>query len=59
MEAAVAKDETPGAIELVHQGEIMGRDHDGCSGFVELGEEPQQPACQTRIDISGRLVGEQ
>ena len=59
MKAAVAKDEPAGAVELVHQGEIMGRDHHRRSRFVELGEKPQQPSRQARIDIAGRLVGEQ
>src|SRR6516162_5583089 len=46
-------------VVLVHQGDIMGRDDDRGAGFVEFDEQPQQPLRQPRIDVSGRLVGEQ
>src|SRR5271156_5901178 len=46
-------------IILIHQGDIMGRDDDGGAGLIELDEQPQQPLRERRIDISGRLVGEQ
>ena len=46
MQAAVAKDEPPGAVELIHQSKIMGRDHNGGSRFVQFGEKPQEPARQ-------------
>ena len=46
-------------VDLVHQAEIVGGDDDGGAEPVELDEQAQQPARQRRIDIAGRLVGEQ
>src|SRR6202023_2016758 len=59
MEAAIAQNQPAGAVELIHQAEIVRRDHHGRPGFVEFGEQTQHPARETWIDIAGRLVGEQ
>src|SRR5947209_3462375 len=59
VQAAVAEDKPARVLELIHQREIVRRDDDGRAGLVELDEEPQEPARQRRIDIAGRLVGEQ
>src|SRR5215510_6539081 len=46
-------------IELVHQRDVVGGDDDRGSRFVELDEEAQQTFGQRRIDIAGRLIGQQ
>src|ERR1700742_364549 len=46
-------------VVLVHQRDVVGRDNDRGTRFVELDEQPQQPPPQGRIDIAGRLVREQ
>src|SRR5262245_44524315 len=46
-------------IELVHQRDVVRGDDDGGSRLVEFDEEAQQAFGQRRIDIAGRLVGEQ
>src|SRR5712692_10798458 len=46
-------------VELVHQGDVVGRDHDRGTRFVELDEQAQQALRQIGIDVAGRLVGEQ
>src|ERR671910_151215 len=46
-------------IDLFHQAEIVGGDHHGGAEPVEFDEQPQKPARQRRIDITGRLIGEQ
>src|SRR6202040_1595446 len=58
MEAAVAQNQPAGAVELVHQAEIVRRDHHRRPRFVEFGKEPQKPARETWIDVAGRLVGQ-
>ena len=37
----------------------MRRDHDRCAGTVQFLEQPQQAAREGRVDVAGRLVGEQ
>ena len=49
----------PARVILVHQGDIVGRDHDGGSGLIEFDKQAQQPLCQARIDVAGWLVGKQ
>src|SRR5438132_8549930 len=49
----------PRRVVLVHQRDIMGGDHDRRARLVELDEQAKKPLRQTRIDIAGRLVGEQ
>ena len=44
---------------LIHQRDVVGRDDDGGAGLVEFDEQPQQPPRQCRIDVAGRLVGQQ
>ena len=55
---ALVKHETR-RIELIHQRDIMRRDHDRGAGFVQLDEQPQQPLRQFGIDVSRRFVGKQ
>ncbi len=46
-------------VDLLHQAEIVGGDHHRGAEPVELDEQAQQAARERRIDIAGRLVGEQ
>jgi hypothetical protein len=46
-------------FELPHQLMIVGRDDDRSSKPVQLDEQTQQPARHLRVDVTGRLVGEQ
>src|SRR5690242_8045805 len=46
-------------IVLIHQRDVVRGDDDGGAGFVEFDEKPEQPLPEARIDIAGRLVGEQ
>src|SRR5579862_1429480 len=46
-------------VVLVHQGDIVGGDNDRGAGLVELDEQAQQALAEIRIDVAGRLVGEQ
>src|SRR5208282_1047762 len=46
-------------VELVHQSNIVRGDDDGGSRLVEFDEQAQQALTEIRIDIAGRLVGEQ
>src|SRR5215813_6957030 len=46
-------------LGLPHQLMIMGGDDDRGAEPVELDEQPQQPARHLRIDVAGRLVGQQ
>ena len=48
-----------GAGELRHKLIIVGRDDDGGAEAVQLDEKPQQAARHLRVDVTGRLVGEQ
>src|SRR5262249_52338797 len=52
-------DHQPPRVELIHQGDIMGRDDDRRAGLVKLDEQAQQPLRQRRIDVAGRLVRQQ
>ena len=56
--AALMQDE-PARVVLVHQRNVVGRDYDRRSRFVEFDEQAQQPLRQVRIDVAGGLVGEQ
>ena len=58
MQTSLVQDQTPGVV-LVHQRDIVHGDDDGCPRFVEFNEQPQQALAEIRIDIAGRLVGEQ
>src|ERR1700733_2419376 len=49
----------PARVVFVHQGDIVGGDDDGGSGFVELDEEAQQALAEIGIDIAGRFIGKQ
>src|SRR6476659_1932826 len=42
MQSAIAEHEAAGAVELVHESEVVGRDKDGGSGAVQLEKQPQQ-----------------
>ncbi len=55
---AVMQDEAR-RVEPVHQGVIVGGDDHRGAEPVQLDEQPQQPVGDDRIDIAGRLVGEQ
>ena len=46
-------------IESVEQRQFVRRENDGRAELVELGKQPHQPQRQFRIDVAGRLVGEQ
>src|SRR5262249_34887728 len=46
-------------VVLVHQRDIVRRDHDRGARLVELDEQAQQPLRERRIDVAGRLVGEE
>src|SRR5436190_17576348 len=58
MQPAVMQDQAAGIV-LIHQRDVVGGDDDRGTGFVELDEQPKQTLRQARIDIAGRLVGEQ
>src|SRR5688500_15402057 len=58
VQPALVQDETPRVV-LVHQADVVSRDHHRGSGLVELNEQPQQTLREVRIDVAGRLVGEQ
>src|SRR5262245_49720252 len=58
MQTALVQHQTTG-VELIHQGDVVGRDNHGGAGLVELDEQSQQPLRQIGVDIAGRLVGEQ
>src|SRR5581483_11931586 len=46
-------------VELVHQADIVGCNYDRGAGFVQFHEQSQQPLRQGRVDVAGRLVGQQ
>ena len=46
-------------IQHAHQLQVMGGDDDGGAQLVQLGEQAQQAHPHFRIDIAGRLVGDQ
>src|SRR5690606_11763318 len=57
-EPSARKDHAP-CIDLVHQAEIVGGDDHGGAEPVQFDEQAQEPPCQRRIDIAGRLVGQE
>ncbi|CCF21146.1 protein of unknown function [Pseudorhizobium banfieldiae] len=46
-------------INLIHQREVMGCDHDSGAQTVEFEEEREKPLGHGRIDVARRLVGQQ
>src|SRR5215207_5161925 len=58
MQPAVAEDQ-PAGVDLVHEAEVVGGDDNRGAEPVELDEQAQQPPPQRRIDVAGRLVGQQ
>src|SRR6516165_5334327 len=46
-------------VELVHQAVIVGGDDHRGAEAIKLNEQPQQTIGDDRIDVAGRLVGEQ
>src|SRR5258707_15410566 len=46
-------------VYLIHKRDIVGGNHDGSPRLVEFDEQAQQPLRQIRIDVAGRLVGEE
>ena len=59
MQPPLGQHETARRLVLVHEIEVMRRDHDRRAGFVQLHEEAQQAAREGRIDIARRLVGDE
>src|SRR6266536_201769 len=59
IESAGTIEVRPAGIEQVHQGDIVGGDDDRGARLVELDEQAQQPPGEHRVDVAGRLVGEQ
>src|SRR5262245_40382508 len=49
----------PACVVLVHERDIVRGDDDRRTGLVELHKQSQQPLRKARIDVAGRLVGEQ
>jgi hypothetical protein len=45
-------------VELLHQAQIVGRDHDRGSKPVQLDEKAKQPTAERRIHVAGGLVRE-
>src|SRR5690606_26632950 len=58
VEPPLREDHAP-RLHLVHQRQIVRGDHHGGAEPVQFKEEAEQPACHRRVDIAGRLVGEQ
>src|SRR5215472_2110341 len=58
MHMTIMKHEATGVV-LIHQSDIMGGDDDRGAGFVQLDEQPEKTLGQLRIDITGRLVGQE
>src|SRR5579871_2315518 len=58
MDVAVMEDEAARVV-LVHQGDVMGGNHNRRAGLVQLNEQPEQALRQLRIHIAGRLVSQQ
>ncbi len=46
-------------VKLIHQADVMGRDHNRRAGFVQLLEQMQQPLAEAWIDIARRLIRKQ
>jgi hypothetical protein len=59
VQVAVGQNQPFGAVELIHQAKVVGGDDDRGAGLVQFHEQTQQAARQCRIDVAGRLVGEQ
>src|SRR3981081_1266772 len=49
----------PPRFVLIHQGDIVCRDDDGGARPVQFDEQPQQSPPQSRVDVAGRLIGQQ
>src|SRR5262245_55781328 len=49
----------PARVVLVHERDIVRGDDDRGTGLVELDKQSQQALREARIDVAGRLVGEQ
>src|SRR5258707_6429592 len=49
----------PARIKLIHQRDVVGRDHNRGARLVQFDEQPQQSPPQGRIDVAGRLVRQQ
>src|ERR1700761_1513053 len=58
MQPSLMQHEAPRLV-LVHHRNVVGRDNDGGAGLVQLDEQPQQAPPERRIDVAGRLVGQQ
>src|SRR6478735_3535872 len=58
IEPAAGENHAP-RVDLLHQPDIMGGNHHRGAQPVELDEQPEQAAGQRRVDIAGRLVGEE
>src|SRR5262245_9303244 len=58
MQSSLVQHQTAGIV-FVHERDIVRGDNDRGPRSIELNEEPQQPLTEIRIDIAGRLVGEQ
>src|SRR5215470_7417390 len=58
MDVAVMEYEATGVV-LVHQGNIMGGNDDRGTRFVQLDEQPEKTLRQLRVNVAGRLVGQQ
>src|SRR5580700_995378 len=58
MQASLVEDQ-PARVVFVHQGNIVRGDDDSGTRFIELDEKPQQTLAEIRIDVAGRLVGEE
>src|SRR3954454_6539142 len=49
----------PPRVILIHQRDVVSRDNNCGAGFVQFDEQPQQSPSQRRIDVAGRLIGQQ
>ena len=58
MQPTVMQHEAPGIV-LIHQPDVVRRDDDRGPRLVQLYKQPQQALRQIRIDVAGRLVGQQ
>src|SRR5262249_59747071 len=58
MQSSLVQHQTAGVV-LVHERNVVRGDDDRSPQSIELDEQPQQPLAELRIDISGRLLGEQ
>src|SRR5690242_19868188 len=58
MQASLVHHQTAGVV-FVHQRDIVRGDDDRSPQSIEFDEQPQQPLAEIRVDVAGRLVGEQ